>query len=540
MADDRALVVARRAASLAAAGGIDLPDDLALWALASGRPDAAPQPGEPEELGALLERTTGRRTRRRLGVHFTPGGLARDLVARAIDGHVSPTIGDPACGGGALLLACARQLVARGEPWRDVHARLWGRDVDALAVATCEAALALWAGGAPVAGRCTVGDALLEEGSWPALDVVVGNPPFLSPLSESTARPAGLAERLRGRFGDAVGPYTDAAALFLLAACREVRPGGTVALIQPVSVLTNRDAAAVRAAVERLATVREVWVPSGRAFDAAVDVCVPILDRDVVDGSGGRADRPAGAPATAASWASHLTGPLGVPAVDLGEGSGMLGDRADVMAAFRTEYYGTVPHVHEADDLPEGRPLLTSGAIDLGGTAWGGRSARVGGRRWIRPVVDVSALEGRAAQWVARTAGPKLVVATQTKVVELAVDEDGCYVASVPLVVVRPEAGQLWHAAAALASPAVSAWLFQRSAGSGLSPGALRISAPVLRSVPLPVDRVAWDRGAQAFRARDIDAFIAAMEAAYAVDPEVGAWWKERATSVWSTGGPRR
>jgi hypothetical protein len=532
VAEDRALVVARRAASLAAAAGVDLPDDLLLWALAGGRPGVGPEPGEPDELGDLLERSTDRRARRRLGAHFTPRALARELATRALEGHERPTVADPACGGGAILLACARHLASGGEDRREVLGRLWARDVDPVAVATTEAALAIWAG-APVAGRCSVGDALVDEVPWPEIDVIIGNPPFLSPLSGSTARTAEVSQRLRARFGEAVGPYTDTAALFLVAACRQVRPGGTVALIQPVSVLTNRDAAGVRAEVERLGTVREVWAPPGRAFEAAVDVCVPIVA--VGGGSRSRAD----AQPSQISWAAHLTTSLGVPEVEL-DGDATIGDVAEVMAAFRTEYYGTVPHVHEADDLPSGRPLLTSGAIDLGAAAWGERPSRIGGRRWARPVVDVAALEGRAAQWLERTAGPKIVVATQTKVVELAVDEEGRYVAGVPLVVVRPEASRLWHIAAALASPAVSSWLFHRSAGSGLSPTALRISAPWLREVPLPSDLDAWDQGAMAFRCRDMDGFVDAMAAAYRVESDVGTWWRARARSVWSPAGAPR
>jgi hypothetical protein len=521
-----ASAVAQRAAEIAAARGILLPDDLRLWQLAGGQPRSAPLAGEPEELGELLERGLAEGTRRRLGAHFTPRALAGELAGRALDGHQRPLVGDPACGGGAVLLAAARHLVARGESVAEVADRLWAGDVDPLAVATTEAAIAIWAGGAAPAGRCVVGDALTSELSWPALDVVVGNPPFLTPLASATAPSAARARRLRARFGDVVGPYTDPAALFLLLGCRLVRPGGTVALIQPRSVLANRDACGVRAAIDRVARVREVHVPLGRAFEAAVDVCIPVLDV-------GAASRSHGDGEASPTWGGHLAEVLGVPAVEL-VGGARLGAEATVLAAFRTEYYGTVPHVHEEDVLPHGRPLLTTGLVDLGGIAWGQRPARAGGRRWDRPVVDVAALEGRAAAWLERTAGPKVVVATQTKVLEAAVDEDGRYVAGVPLVVVRSDPPRVWHLAAAISAPAVCAWLLGRAAGSGLSPGAVRVSAPDLRDVPLPVDRDAWDDGASAFRARDLVGYAAAMGRAYDVGPEVGAWWRERAVSVWS------
>jgi hypothetical protein len=199
-----------------------------------------------------------------------------------------------------------------------------------------------------------------------------------------------------------------------------------------------------------------------------------------------------------------------------------------------------VDHVHEQDDCPSGTPLLTAGLVDLGRTTWGERRSRIGGRAWQRPVVDTGALEGRAAQWIERTGGPKLVVATQTNVVEVVVDEDGALIAGVPLVVVLAPPAILWRLAAALAAPAVTAWLLHRTAGAALAPRALKVSAPLLREVPLPVNDEAWDRGTAAMRAGQLDGYIDAMAAAYGVGPEIGAWWRARAISVWSPEPARR
>ena len=155
-------------------------------------------------------------------------------------------------------------------------------------------------------------------------------------------------------------------------------------------------------------------------------------------------------------------------------------------------------------------------------------------------MLDVGALEGRAADWVRRTSAPKLLVATQTRVVEVAVDEDGEWVPAVPVVVVLAPVDRLWSLAAALTSPAVSAWLHQRAAGTALSSTALKVSAALLREVPLPTDDAAWERGTAAFGRGDIDGFAAAMTDAYATDAAVTAWWLERARSVWSPPTVRR
>ncbi len=517
--------MARRAAEIAAATGVDLPDGLALWSLADGHPEVAPVPGAPEELGELLEASFDPVERQRRGAHFTPIALADELIDRALAGHGRPSIGDPACGGGALLLAGARRLASSGEHPRQVVGRLWGADIDPLSVATTEAALTLWASAPPPPGRLVVADALLDDLGWPALDAVVGNPPFLTPLSSHAARTAEDADRLRARFGPAVRAYTDAAGLFLLRGCHLARPGGTVAMVQPQSVLAARDAAGVRDAIGELGRLVDVLVPTQAGFDAAVEVCAPVIE--------------VGPPGHATRWSAHLAAAHGVPVVDLPE-DGTLGDEASTTAAFRSEYYGMVGHVHEQADLPSGTPLVTTGLIDLGHCAWGERSARVGGRAWDRPVLDVGALEGRAADWAHRTGGPKLMVATQTRIVEVVVDEAGEWIAGVPLVVVLAPTERLWRLAAALAAPAVSAWLLERAAGTARTPRSLKVTAALLRQVPLPTDDDAWACGTAAFRARDLDGFAGAMSTAYATGPEVAAWWAERATTVWSPARTRR
>jgi hypothetical protein len=524
--DSRAVLVARRAAEQARAARIDLPDDLALWHLAGGRPTVEAVAGEPADLGDVLEGTFTAPARQAQGAHYTPAALASGLAARALAERHRPVVGDPACGGGVLLLAAARHLADRGEARADIVARLWGMDVDPVAVATTEAALTLWAGVRPPRGNLLVADALTAAPPWPPLHVVIGNPPFLSQLDATTARPADEADRLRARFGAAVRAYTDAASLFLLRACELAGDGGTVALLQPQSVLAARDAAGVRSAVGERGRLVDVWFPDTTGFDADVDVCVPII-----------AVGPPGP--SAAPWSSYLARANGVPSVDLATRR-TLASQATTTAAFRSEYYGMVPHVHEQADRPSGRPLVTTGLVDLGGCTWGERPARVGGRAWDRPVLDTGPLEGRAADWVRRTGGPKLLVATQTKVVEVVVDEAGEWIAGVPLVVVLAPPERLWPLAAALAAPAVSAWLLQRAAGTALTPQSLKVTAALLRDVPLPTDDEAWSAGTAALRVGDLDGFAAAMSTAYGTGPDVAAWWVERARTVWSPRAARR
>lgn len=480
-------------------------------------------PADPHDLGLLHERLVTGVERARRGAYYTPRWLADDLVARAFRaadpmcGPGQPTVADPSCGGGVFLLAAADHLVATGSAG-DVVRSLWGCDVDPLAVAVTEAALWWWSArrhDPTVAGhRIVVGDALTET-SLPAAHVVVGNPPFLGQLRRATAADASRRVDLRRRFGGALRPYTDPAWLFLLAAVDAVRPGGAVALVQPSSLLGARDGGAVRDRIDARATMVESWVDDGSAFEASVEACAPVL----------RVGEPA-----ANDWSEALSAARGTPKPRL-RSTSTVADVADVVAGFRDEYYGLVDAVREGGDGPR---LVTSGAIDPLRVR-SDVTTRFAKHRWTYPTVDVAGLGGRAGRWVACQARPKLLVATQTRVVEAAVDEDGRLIGSVPVIVVMPrDPRRLWHLAAALHAPAVSAWMMRRSAGTALSNDACKPTAKLVSEIPIPVDDAAWDRAADLARAiaggdDPWEDFAVAADRAHGVDDhQLRGWWLRR------------
>ncbi|HZM29181.1 MAG TPA: N-6 DNA methylase [Acidimicrobiales bacterium] len=546
----RAAVVARTAARLSREAGVPMDPGLSLWALAGGvpGPDLRPVDGPAdglaagaiaEALGAALEDATDGGQRRAQGLHMTPAWLAAQLAERALAPDAGgTTVCDPACGGGAFLVAAAERLHRAGVDRRDVVRHLvWGADVDPVCLAAAEAALALWAGEAPPPGRLVVGDPLVEGGGlWPGapaggFGAVVGNPPFQSQLGRLTARSAADRRRLRERYGDAVRAYTDTAWLFLLLGCELVRPGGRVVLVQPQSLVAARDAAAVRAAVDGRARLVDLWADDARVFAAAVRVCAPVLER--------RAD-PAAAGESGDPWGDVWARTLGLPDLPPLPGPS-LGERATVAAGFRDEYYGLVGAVRERDgDGTATAPLVTSGTLVWGRSAWGERPVRFAKRRWRAPVVDLTVLDEpdrtAARRWVERTRRPKLVVATQTSVIVAAVDAAGAWVPCVPVVAVVPhDPTDLWHLAAAVASPVASAWMARRAAGTGLDRHALRISGPALAALPLPTPSGAWDDAAAALRdfaaAPGDDALQVYAEAAgraYGAPAGLTGWWFER------------
>lgn len=534
----------------------------------------------PEALGPVFEAAVDRSERRRRGVHFTPDAVADGLVARALDG-LGPGDGlrvlDPTCGAGAFLLATARLLLARGVPAPLIASRcLAGTDRDPGAVWTARVALAWLLGVAPESAL-TVADPLRVGGTGPdpvpsGVDVVVGNPPFLSQLARRTVRSARARREAHDRFGRLVGPYADGAVLFLLDGLERVRPGGRVAFVLPLSFLASRDAAGARRHLATAGRLRHLWLGGPGVFpEASVEVCAIVVERD--DGDQDRQGRmppvlrstgatfdPLPAVATTAAlgagrWTGLVSDALGVPTVpthllEPDSGPRTVAAEATVTAGFRSEYYAITSCLAEAVGGRAGAgeaPVVSSGLIDPLGTAWGVRPARMARQRWVAPVVDLGRLAARdpaVARWVEARRRPKVLVATQARTLEVVVDEEGELVPLTPVIAVEPRGAgiSVWHLAAALGGPLATAVAAARSVGTARSIRAVKLSAPEIRNLPLPEPGSAWDEAAAQAealtRARAQGdpvtrgawaAFGRAHCRAFAVaDDRVLAWWLDR------------
>ncbi|WP_334145072.1 HsdM family class I SAM-dependent methyltransferase [Rhabdothermincola sp.] len=533
----------------------------------------------PDLLGIAHQALQDRDARRRAGAFYTPApvalGLAR-LALEDLDGAVR--VCDPACGGGAFLLAAGRVLESRGlSRRRIVEDLLWGIDLDPRSIAVTEMALVRWAAEAGQRVERTnlaVADALCRGlDAWPGspepFDAVLGNPPFQSQLASRTARTPEQAAVLRQQLGDVATGYADSSSLFLAAAVELVRDGGRVVLVMPESFLAARDARRARRHVLRHAALRGLWLAEGDVFDASVRVCAPVLERRL--GGGPRPDEPirrwvgqamepvdpapirAGALDAAPTWSALIVDRRGVPPVEIDSpGRGRLGDLARATAGFRDQYYGIGPHVVEAgagapESLPaEGSaPLVTAGVIDPLRCLWGQRPVRFAGQRWTAPVVDLAALrraEPDLARWADSVLVPKVVVATQTRVLEAAVDETGRWWPSVPVVAVTTDPEDLWAVAAILLAPPVSAWAMARVAGAALAADAVKLAARDVAEIPLPPRHRPWEQaaallrdGAAAASGGDGSRWRAllvragaAMTEAYGAGERCLAWWEAR------------
>ena len=464
--------------------------------------------------------------RRRRGAFFTPPDVASALVAEVVE---RGSVLDPACGGGVFLLAAARRLLEVGAADRGsiVRRHLFGADVDPASVDATRRVLGAWADVHPdeVSG-VVVADPLHEVADpWSdrpvdGFDAVVGNPPFLGQLLASTSRTGADRELLRERFGDLVGAYTDAAWLFLALGLEVLAPGGRMVLIQPQSLLAARDAGPVRDRLVRSGRLTGLWLDRSGGFAGHVEGCAPIVETRttgsqpdgpvhlLVDGS----VQPAGhvpPPVPGEAWGGLVAGLLGIPEVGWvggrSAGDGRIGDRAGVTAGFRQHYYALVGAVHERSGPADRRaPLLTTSSVDPLHSRWSTVPCRFDGRRWTAPVVDlavVGATDPTVGSWFEARRRPKLLVATQTTVVEVVVDPVGDLVPLTPLVVVEPGPGDLWHLAAALSAPALTALAARRSVGAARSAGRIKLSASQVADLPLPADSTAWDEGADLARA---------------------------------------
>jgi hypothetical protein len=541
------------------------PDDLARWAAELARSTAGGSPadvlagvaagvgvdwdgpGRPIEvavpqgvagwlvLDAAREAVLGTAARRRLGGHHTPADVAAGLAGIALAGAgPGAVVADPACGAGAFLVAAAERLVAAGADRAEVVARrLVGVDLDPLAAATARAALRCWAG--PALGsaqpRVTVGDGL--DAAWEGwgAEIVVGNPPFLSPLGRD-AGGGPQAAAMRRALGT---PYADAAWLFLLLALRSAPPGGRVVLVQPESLLSSRDARPVREAAH--GHLAGLWVAGERVFGVPVRVCAPVLHADAVAGpvrrwrgravsAAPRAPRP-----PAASWASlRLTG---APRVSVPAGP-VVGDLATATAGFRDEFYGLAAAATEGG----AHPLVTSGLIDPGRLRWGERGARLGGRVFGHPGVDPAALPAGLRGWVEARLVPKVLVATQTKVVEAVADPEGDLVPVTPVVAVVPhDPADVPRLAAALTAPVVTAWALATFGGSALSADAIKLAARQVLAAPLPADAAAWAEATAALAEGDV---VACGTLLAGGDRRLLSWWRARLPPKPAVVGGRR
>jgi hypothetical protein len=389
-------------------------------------------------------------------------------------------------------------------------------------------------------------------------DVVLGNPPYLNQLETDTAVGRGVRRLLSVKFGEVKQPYTDLATLFMVAGQSLLRPGGREALVHPLALFAAQDAGPARRRLAQNGSIESIWLTTEHIFpSASVFVCAVCI-RKGGPRSGAAVRKHSNAFISAEpipvdmdhladepTWGELIADLIGVPRVRL-PGTQRVRDLAGVTADFRDQFYGLIPYVVE--DGPgtadaEYPPLVITGLIDPAVCLWGSRSCKFGKKKWERPRVDLRRLvaESPLAAWASGRLTPKIVVATQSKVIEAFADPTGRVINTVPTLTVTPKRSEdLWRLLAVLLAPPVSAWALGRYAGTALSISAIKLSAEQAGLVPLPTATGPWERAAASVQRASETADDAAREAhlfkagalmcdAYEVAREpVLSWWRER------------
>jgi len=239
------------------------------------------------------------RRRKKTGMFYTPGAVAREVALRALDaldarGRAGQaTICDPACGSGAFLIETARALTARqacANEREELAARrravecLVGVDLDARALHVAE--LALWAFVADAEWdaaslRLYEGDALTgvnwREIARDGFDLVIGNPPWVAFAGRAAQPLAAKQKAYYLRNFEGFRGYPTLHALFVERAL-QLAPRGVVALLVP-SPLADLDG--YRALRRRLLATHEPCEPllefGQDAFQAVTQPCFALI-----------------------------------------------------------------------------------------------------------------------------------------------------------------------------------------------------------------------------------------------------------------------
>lgn len=251
----------------------------------------APLDGNEQEyaISSAYALLIGADRRKLLSAYFTPPILAEAALQAADQflGGSSPTVLDPACGGGAFLAPVAHRLaaarVAQGmsaeKAVKQALRGLKGIELDSGLASLSQALLkAMILRRFGVSADCSIVQTqnALSVAPQPIFDLVIGNPPY--------GRVAGrVSDKLLTNAGRAnIGGHTNLYGLFLLRGLEWLKPGGGLVFVLPTSFVAGPYFGGLRHEVLQKAEVLRIDVHEQRDdlfVDAVQDVCVLTLRR---------------------------------------------------------------------------------------------------------------------------------------------------------------------------------------------------------------------------------------------------------------------
>lgn len=478
-----------------------------------------------------------REQRRAAGAYYTPGPVARELAERTLGGRAGepPTVVDPACGDGALLVAALDVLsegTCEAERRRIATRCVFGVDVDPQAVAAARRRVAEAAGieEAALVDNIRCGDAILGEDAPPELgrafvwaqefpqvfarggfQAVISNPPYVD-AQRMMRGSAALRRYCAGRYEAAAGNW-DLFCVFVELALRLCAPGGRCGLLVPNKLASAGYAAAARRVLARearllcvqdyseaavfAAQVLPLVVVAEKARPGEEEVCAYERMQVGEDGAVTAVERRelslrafAGEPAR--PWAIVRRPDAAAVVERLRRVGRPLGEIGEVWgAATVAEAYALAGLLREGE---AGLRVVNSGTIDRYACLWGHVPMRYLGARYLRPVVPEALTEQLPARRLRQARTPKAIVSGMTRSLEAIVDLRGEVLAAKSTTIVTWPGRDLRLLVALLNSRVTDLYYQEVFGGDRLSRGYLRVGPPQLRQVPV-FDPLGGDAG---------------------------------------------
>jgi type I restriction enzyme M protein len=210
-------------------------------------------------------------TRRGLGIFLTPDDVARMMVA-VVDPPPDALVYDPACGSGTFLLEVVRHWRHGSAMKQDCPCRVWGSDKSARMLLLAQLNLLH---SPEVTFSSHLMDFIVPNGSsrkareWlkpNSVDVIFTNPPFGMTVDARSLM--GLDYRSAKQDGK-LRKAVPSEVLFVERCLQMIRPGGTLAIVLPQSVLSNNQLAYARQAIGELGYLTGVVALPPETFAAS-------------------------------------------------------------------------------------------------------------------------------------------------------------------------------------------------------------------------------------------------------------------------------
>lgn len=225
-----------------------------------------------------------REERKARGAFFTPPTIARFLALWAVGGNRAARVLDPTCGEAVFLLAAGEALKRAGCATSDLDQRVYGVDIHERSLA--EATRLLEAAGMDAHLRAADFFDLPTPDQLgcplPAMDAVIGNPPFIR-YQLHRGEPRKRAASAAFRQGVRLSGLASSWAPLVVHACAFLKPEGRLAMVLPAELLTVHYAEPVRRWLRRRFAAVNLVMFERLQFPGALERVVLVLAR----GSGG-------------------------------------------------------------------------------------------------------------------------------------------------------------------------------------------------------------------------------------------------------------